>query len=197
MDPAGHVSDIALMLRVREGEEFAFASLHERYQRRVLNFFYGMSGNAHTANDLCQETFLRIWKVRKRYRATGSFAGYVFGIARMIWLEKRREQQKLWRLGIRQEPAQEDELVADRAGRPDVCAVRSEMQERILGALEDLPEEQRMVFVLRNIHGLSLEDIARALDCPVNTVRSRKILAVKKVRHVLERVFVSSLDRMI
>ncbi len=197
MEPAVQVSDIALMLQVREGSERAFTTLHERYQHRVLNFFYGMSGDAHTANDLCQETFLRIWRVRKRYNATGSFPGYLFSIARMIWLERCRAQRKIWRLGQCQDICEPWQMPADPADGPDIRAVRNEVQERILTALEELPEEQRMVFVMRNIHGLSLDDIAKALDCPVNTVRSRKILAVKKVRHVLSAVFSSKVDRTV
>jgi RNA polymerase sigma-70 factor, ECF subfamily len=194
LDP---VPDVALMLRVREGDESAFEVLHARYQHRMLNFFYGMCGNSHTANDLCQETFLRVWKVRKRYRATGPFAAYLFAIARIIWLERRREQQKVWRLGIQQGVEEGCGVAADAELGPAVLAARSEMQSHILHALNELPEEQRMVFVLRNIHGLSLEDIARSLDCPINTVRSRKILAVRKVRHLLEKIFVSHQDRMV
>lgn len=197
MEPAVQVSDIALMLQVREGSERAFETLHERYQHRVINFFYGMTADSHAANDLCQETFLRIWRVRKRYCATGAFPGYLFGIARMIWLERCRSQKKLWRLGMRQELNASWEIPANPAAGPDMCAVRSEVQEQILNALEELPEEQRMVFIMRNIHGLSIEDIAKALDCPVNTVRSRKILAVKKVRHVLSAVFTSKVDRTV
>ena len=190
-------SDVALMLAVRRGEECAFEVLHERYQHRLLNFFFGMCGNAHMANDLCQETFLRVWRVRKRYRATGSFAGYLFGIARLIWLESCRVLAKERRLGIRRNLEEGPELAAGREGRPDVCAVRSEAQERILAALAELPEEQRMVFVMRNIKGLPLDAIASALDCPLNTVRSRKILAVKKLRYLLSGQFVSRLDRVL
>ena len=195
MKPTAPIPDVALMLKVREGDESAFEALHERYQHKVLNFFYGMSRNMHMANDLCQETFLRVWKVRKRYRATGAFPAYLFGIARMIWLEGQREQRKLWRLGAAEELDLERGLAADPACHPDRCAARSEIHERIMSALDELPEAQRMVFVMRNIRGLSLEDIAAALDCPVNTVRSRKILAVKKLRHLLSNVFVSSLER--
>ncbi|MBP8128819.1 MAG: sigma-70 family RNA polymerase sigma factor [Candidatus Hydrogenedentes bacterium] len=183
------VADIALMARVRLGDESAFEELHRRYQRRVLAFFFGMAGDSHAANDLCQETFLRIWKVRRRYRATGAFPGYLFGIARMVWLERCREQRKVLRLGQR-EPLDEYPL-SDPAPHPDDRAARSEASRRIGEAIEALPDEQRMVFVMRALRGLSLEDIAAALDCPINTVRSRKILAVKKLRHALAPLFAS------
>lgn len=185
MDETTQRDDIVLMMRVRAGDESAFSVLFERYQRPLLSFFYGLSRNNSITKDLCQETFLRVWKIRKRYRATGTFPAYLFGVARLIWLESCRQQQKTWRLGARQDESRLEELTADATACPAHLASRSELHGFIHAALDELPEEQRMVFVLRSIEGLSLEDIASILDCPVNTVRSRKILAVKKLRHLL------------
>lgn len=188
MEVSANRDDIALMMRVRDGDESAFEALFNRHNRPLLSFFYGLSRNDSHARDLCQETFLRVWKIRKRYRATGSFPAYLFGIARMIWLEFCRQQDKTWRLGARQGEDSLHDLEADPAGCPAFQANRAELHDYIHAALEELPEEQRLVFVLRSIEGLSLEDIAAILDCPINTVRSRKILAVKKLRHLLASV---------
>lgn len=183
-------SDITLMLQVKRGDESAFALLHRRYQQKVIAFFWGLSHDAQQANDLCQETFLRIWMVRKRYRAVASFPGYLFGIARMIWLERYRRMQRESRLG---RPCTLDCLEYDleHATRPnqDDPAASHELTQSFWKALEQLPEEQRMVFVMRNIEGLALGDIAAALDCPLNTVRSRKMLAVNKLRNLLHDVY--------
>ncbi len=181
--------DTQLMLRVRSDNERAFGELHARYQRKLLAFFYGMSKNTQTANDLCQETFLRVWKVRRRYRASGPFGGYLFGIARMIWLESCRSEQRVWRLGQRVSEEESTARVIAPGFQPDRQAERGELEQRLFDALEALPEEQRMVFVMRSIEGLSLEEIASALDCPLNTVRSRRILAVKRLRHLLASVY--------
>jgi RNA polymerase sigma-70 factor (ECF subfamily) len=188
MDVPAQNDDVVLMMRVRGGDACAFETLFNRYQRPLLNFFHGLSRNPCTARDLAQETFLRVWKIRKRYRASGSFPAYLFGVARMIWLESCRQEQKAWRLGARQGEECLGHLEADNAGCPAWQASRSELHGHLYAALEELPEEQRMVFVLRSIDGLSLEDIAAALDCPINTVRSRKILAVKKLRHLLASI---------
>lgn len=195
IEAGDQTTDIALMLRVREGDDAAFEELHHRYQRKLLNFFYALSGDTHAASELCQEVFLRVWKVRKRYRASGSFPGYLFGVARMIWFERRREERKCWGLGVRQIFDIEAEPAAGLGSRPDTSASRLEMEGCIREALAALPEEQRMVFIMRSIQGFSLEYIAEALDCPLNTVRSRKILAVKKMREMLSRVFASAWDR--
>jgi len=180
--------DIRLMLLVRSGDERAFEELHTRYQRKVLSFFHGMGRNAQSANDLCQETFLRVWKVRRRYRASGPFAGYLFGVARMIWFESRRAEQRVWRLGQRVDGEESTDRLEAPDWRPDRRAERGELEQRLFAALDELPEEQRMVFVMRNIEGLSLDEIASALDCPLNTVRSRRILAIKRLRRLLAAV---------
>ena len=189
MDKVTADENIALMMRVRGGDESAFEILFNRFQRPLLNFFYGLSRNSGLARDLAQETFLRVWKIRKRYQASGTFQAYLFGIGRMIWLEWCRREQKSWRLGQRQGEERLQELAGGVADCPAYQANRAELSAQIHDALEQLPEEQRLVFVLRSIDGLSLDDIANILDCPVNTVRSRKILAVKKLRHLLAPLF--------
>ena len=188
MEVPAQNDDVVLMMRVRSGDESAFEALFNRYQRPLLNFFHGLSRNPCAARDLAQETFLRVWKIRKRYRASGSFPAYLFGVARMIWRESCRQEQKTWRLGARQDEESLSHLKADDTGCPAWQASRAELHRYLYAALDELPEEQRVVFILRSIDGLALEDIAGILDCPINTVRSRKILAVKKLRHLLESI---------
>ncbi len=181
-------SDTELMMLVSGEDESAFAEIYRRYNRRLVNFFYALTRDSHAAEDLSHETFARIWHFRRRYAATGSFASYVFAFARFIWLERRRELAKLWKLGTLEPLDGTDTLPGDPSQRPDECAARSEMDEYLWQALEQLPEEQRTVFVMRVLQRMSLEDIASAMNCPVNTVRSRKLLALKKMRLLLKRV---------
>lgn len=175
-----------LMLRVRDGDTSAFSLLYDEHHRRVLNFFYGLSTDAQLAKDLCQETFLRIWTFRTRYAATGSFVAYILTFARYVWLEQCRELSKRNRLGGRSGSDESLEQVpAGPSARPDNSAISVELGSHIVDALERLPEDQRMVFVLRVVEGLSAEETASVMQCPVNTVRSRKILALKKLRKSL------------
>jgi RNA polymerase sigma factor (sigma-70 family) len=73
---------------------------------------------------------------------------------------------------------------------PDEQARLSELDDRIFAALDNLPEEQRMAFILRTVEDMSLEDIAVVMQCPVNTVRSRRLLAIKRLREVLRGLLV-------
>ncbi|HIJ65488.1 MAG TPA: sigma-70 family RNA polymerase sigma factor [Candidatus Hydrogenedentes bacterium] len=186
--PSQQPDDVSLMVRVRSDDEDAFAELYRRHHRRVAGFFYGLSGDPQVAGDLRQETFLRIWRFRKRYAATGSFKAYVFSFARNIWLENCREIRRRRRLGELQafEP---ESAPAGPSFRPDTVAARAELEGHILGALDKLPEDQRMAFVLRIVDGLSIGDIATIMQCPVNTVRSRKLLAIKKLRETLRKTY--------
>jgi RNA polymerase sigma-70 factor (ECF subfamily) len=190
---AGHsafaeMPDTDVMVRVQWGSEVAFSELHRRYFRRLLDFFYGMSRDAQRAEDLCQETFLRLWQLRVRYTVSGSFAAYVFTVARHIWQEQCRTRRREARL-----EAQGAEVETVRSllqPSPDELAHRAELDARIFAALDALPEEQRMAFVLRTVQGLSLDDIATIMQCPVNTVRSRRLLAITRLREVLRGMMV-------
>ncbi len=185
-------ADVALMLEVRVGCERSFAELYRRYHRRVQDFFYGLTRDRQTSADLCQETFLRIWRVRGRYAATGSFPSYLFTFARNIWLEHRRTVRKTQRLGtLDSSDTSWNLLCSPETHAPDSTAGRNELRAHLFAALDALPEEQRMVFVLRNIDGLALEEIASVMQCPVNTVRSRKLLAQKKIREWLRERMVT------
>lgn len=190
--PDEQAPDVALMMRVCQGDEESFAQLYAGYHRAVLDFFYGLARDPFEAGELCQETFLRIWRVRRKYRATGAFPAYLFAFARNIWLERCRERRKQYRLGFASSLDDHVGGLADNpSAHPDAAASRSELRDRLFEALDELPEAQRMVFMLRNVEGLSLEEIAAIMQCPVNTVRSRRILAVGKLRKALERVFAS------
>lgn len=186
--PHADRSDTGLMERVRDDDTRAFETLYGRHHRKVLNFFYGMSRDTQVASDLCQETFLRIWKLRKRYNASGSFLAYLFTFARNVWLEKCRDYTRNQKFADwTRRNAEEKWGMGAPTPAPDEAAARSELGDTIGDALQSLPEEQRMVVVLRMIKGLSLDEVAAALHCPVNTVRSRKILAMKKLRTVLNQ----------
>ncbi len=185
----GDITDVSLMRRVCEGDADAFSTLYRRHFRKVLDFFYAMSRDRVFSEDLCQETFLRLWRLRERYTPSGSFPAYLFTVARFVWMERRTE---VFRRGALR-PLGEDEgcgMATLSENGPDVLAERSELSRRIADAVAALPEEQRMAFVLRTVQGLTLEEIASAMACPVNTVRSRKLLAFKKLRETLRGLLV-------
>ena len=124
---------------------------------------------------------------RRRYAATGRFKAYLYTFARHIWLEQCRRVRKERMLGLASDIDDYfDSLAAPASGEPDGMAVRAESRASIEAALDELPEEQRLAFTLRYMQGLTPEEIARVMDCPVNTVRSRKLAALRKLRELLQ-----------
>ena len=179
------------MLRVQWGSESAFAELYERYYRRFLNFFFGMARDIQLSEDLCHETFMRIWQLRARYSPSGSFGAYAFTVARHIWLEQCRRTRRQLRLASPFAVETRDAFsVSSEHAAPDELAHRSDVGHQVFAALEKLPEEQRMAFILRTVEGLSLEEAAAVMQCPVNTVRSRRLLAIRRLRELLQGIFV-------
>ena len=183
------MSDSDLMLRVQLGNERAFATLYRRHYRALLDFFYAMSRNTQSAEDLCHETFLRLWRLRLRYQPIGSFRAYLFSIARNIWMESFRTTMRDRRLGVVQ-PMEEIERIRGTDRLPDEAAQNAELMDQITTALDQLPDEQRMAFVLRTVQGLSLEEISSVMRCPLNTVRSRRLLAIRRLRDALRGILV-------
>ncbi len=182
-------SAIALMLRVRDNDQAAFGLLYDRFGQRVHSFFYGLCGDATASKDLTQETFLRIWKFRARYAATGSLLAYLLTFARFVWLEHCRSLRRHGRLPNSPVDELMESLTSLPNTQPDACASRSELAGKIHDALRVLPEEQRLAFVLQSMEGLTAEEAASVMQCPVHTARSRKILAVKKLRLALREVW--------
>ncbi|MBI5092740.1 MAG: RNA polymerase sigma factor [Candidatus Hydrogenedentes bacterium] len=188
--PQHDIPDAALMLRVGRGDGDAFAVLYHRHYRKLLDFFYAMSGSASTAEDLCQECFLRVWRLRERYAPTGSVVGYLFTIGRYVWYEQRPKIYRDQRVKSLSEAQVNGFDATDSRALPDALASRVEIEEAILKAVAGLTEDQRMAFLLRTIQGLPLEEIARVMACPVNTVRSRKLSAMKRLREALRGLLV-------
>ena len=165
--------DFALMAQVRAGREDAFRALVERHRRPVLNFFARM-GASHHGEDLAQETFVRLWNYRKKYKPSAKFTTFLYVLARHAWLDfvRRQIRFKLFTERYREEiPASTDGGLGQLRRKLDVQA-----------ALEKVPPKQREALVLAVHQGLAYEEIARILRIPVGTVKSRifNALAVLK-----------------
>lgn len=180
-------TDEELMGLVRNQDVSAFEELFGRYERRVFAFFYRLLWNAEDARDCTQETFMRLWRGRAMYTPTGKFTTYIFQIAKNHFLHER--EKKKHRIALQQ--SSDDELpgsaenliLADSASEQ---AVANELGAAISRAVAGLPELHRLVYVLSEEQRFSYKEIADVLGCPVGTVSSRKMEAVRKLRKLLE-----------
>ena len=193
MSPGARPPDLAaatdedLMVQVMEGSEGAFACLVDRYSQRVLNTIYRYIGDRQRAEDLAQEVFLRVHLHRRRYRPGGRFSAWLFTIAVNLAkneIRSRSRHKGTTSLEHLQEISGDAELaLVDRSRRPDRHAEQVELQAAVSEAVAELPESYREAVVLRDLDGLSYEEIGEILDIPGGTVRSR----INRARHLLKK----------
>ncbi len=165
--------DIPFMLEVAAGSEVAFAQLIHRHQNGLLNFFVRM-GVYNDAEDLVQETFVRVWKVRGRYRPTAKFSTFLHVLARNVWADRGRKMKRYDRL---EGSLKTDAEIGGGVSEP-VSPERLDVQE----ALNRLSPKLREVIVLNVYQGFRYQEIADVLDIPLGTVKSRINIAIQELR---------------
>lgn len=170
-------SDIELMQRTRDGDTDAFAELVRRHQNPLVNFFRRL-GVHNDAEDLTQETFVRLFRYRERYRATAKLTTFLYLLARQTridWLRKhKRRQEFAERLRDQAEVERQD------GHGHDVILADAE------AALNRLPEGMREVVVLSLYQGMKYEEVGEVLGIPVGTVKSRMFNALRRIRKDLD-----------
>lgn len=167
--------DFALMARVREGSESAFRQLVERHQRPLLNFFARLGAFTH-GEDLAQETFLRLWNYRRKYKPAAKFTTFLYTLARHAWLDHLRRQNRFRLFTERYR----EEMPSSTDGGLGRMRKNLDIQE----ALERLTPKLRETVVLAVHQGLAYDEIAAVLRIPVGTVKSRIYNALSLLKEI-------------
>lgn len=169
--------------RLRAGEASAFEELVTAYQHRVFGVALRMLGNPAEAQDVAQEAFIRAHRALGEFRGDAKLSTWLYAITSRLCLNRLASgERRLVRQG-------EETLLrlADDRRRPDAALEQSELESALARAIAELPEERRIVVVLRDIEGLAYEEIAQALDLELGTVRSRLHRARADLKDKLER----------
>jgi len=178
--------DAGLMLRYRDGDAAAFSALYAEYKGPLYRYLLRHVRNAGAAADLFQEVWSRLVATRARYEPRAKFATFLFHIAHNCAVDYFRRD-----VNLRSEIAAQDldspllEPEVPEYQRPDRVAEFVEQQSALLAAVAALPHEQREAFLLREETGLSVEEIARVTDVPVETAKSRLRYAIRKLKKSL------------
>ena len=167
--------EAGLIRRCLAGDEKAYRELVEMYQGRVHSLAFRMLRRVEDAEDVTQETFVRMFRALDRYDPERSFGAWLFSIAARLSIDqiRRRKLQPLPMTGRDKDDEEYTIDVEDPSPRPDEAAARSEEERRTKALIDSLPPHYRVVVLLRHQQDLSYEEIAEALHLPLGTVKAR------------------------
>lgn len=180
-------TDEQLMARYAEGDLQAFDELYSRYERRLYNYLCRVTGRRDTASELLQDTFLRLHRERKRYRAGSPFRPWIYTIATNLWrseIRKRRTGEQALRREVA-DPAGSLPGVIDLAGDPEQQVLEARLLSDIRSAIEFLPDAQREVLLLSRYEHLSQMEIAQVLGVSVGAVKQRIFRGLSQLKEKL------------
>jgi RNA polymerase sigma factor (sigma-70 family) len=183
-DPSTEPSDETLMLNVLQGNQAAFNQLVRNWKQPLVNYFFRHLGQAETAEELTQEVFVRLWKVKK-YQVKARFSTWIYRLAHNILIDHWRKQGR--------SPQKWDayeallELSTTEAG-PEQLALEQETCLKIQTALRSLPNKQQEILVLSKFQDLKYSQIAEILNCPAEQVKVQVFRAVQNLGKKLKEV---------
>jgi RNA polymerase sigma-70 factor (ECF subfamily) len=187
--PAGPVTDEELVAKATAGDLESFNQLVSRWERPIYALAYRTLGREEEARDVVQEAFLRAFRGLKGFKGEAKFSSWLYRITLNLcrdWVRRER------RAPLVQVPEGVDPVdLADAEASPepsveDLVADR-EMSAAVAKAMAELPEEQRTAIMLKEYHGLTFQEIADQLNCPLSTVKTRLYQGLSVLRRRLER----------
>jgi len=192
-DDAG---DRVLMQRIAAGDTGAFEHLYAAYEKPVGQFLYRMCYDTALAEDCLQETFMRLWKAAPSWRGESKVSTFIFQIAKNLGLDaKEKATRERSRLGSGSGGDEDHPSstvlkdVPDPGGSPAYQMEGKELREAVRRALDELPEDQRLIVQLSQTEGLTYREVADILGVPLGTVKSRMAAAADTLRRKLIRHF--------
>jgi RNA polymerase sigma-70 factor (ECF subfamily) len=187
-------SDVAdegeLIIRARDGDEEAFGALVHMYYQRVYNIARGFVREPEEARDLAQQAWLKVWKKLDTFKGHSGFFTWLYRLVTFVCLDYLRKKKRLAETELKESLETHREAGAEPAPSATPNPVRAleaaEIRERFEQALDTLSPTQRTAIVLREVEGLSYEEIARAMRCSKGTVMSRIFYARRNLQRELE-----------
>ena len=187
-------SDEELVARSIGGDLDSFNQLVVRWERPIYALAYRVIGREEDARDVCQETFLRAFRALRGFKGQAKFSSWLYRITLTLcrdWIRRER------RAPTAQAPEGVDLVELAASGQVDVETVEDLVSRRLLGravarAMAGLPEDQRTAIILKEYHGLTFQEIADLLDCPLSTVKTRLYQGLSVLRRQLEAAGIQS-----
>lgn len=180
-----------LIRKAKNGDIHAFENLIENHRKRVYNIAFKMLHNQEDAYDITQEVFIRVFKSMKGFREEASFSTWIYRITKNACLDELRKRKNKATVSMDEDLETEDgtikRQVEDCSPGPDALYESMELRDIVRTAIELLSDEHKFVIILRDLQGFSYEEIAKVLECPEGTVKSRINRARKALKEILQR----------
>jgi RNA polymerase sigma-70 factor (ECF subfamily) len=181
-------TDEELVARSIRGDSESFNELILRWERPIYALAYRTIGREEEARDVCQETFLRAFRALPAFRGQAKFSSWLYRIALNLcrdWMRKER------RAPIAQLPEDVDLMDLAAAAEPgesiEDLVARKDLSRRVEQAMAKLPEEQRTAIILKEYHGMTFQEIADLVGCPLSTVKTRLYQGLTVLRRELAK----------
>ncbi len=168
-----------LIQRAKRGDKHAYEELVHAYQGIAFRTAYVIAGNGADAEEAAQDGFVKAWRALGRFRAVAPFRPWLLHIVANEARNRRRSAGRRVQLALR---AAAEEPSGGAAPSPEAALLSGEVRQRLVAAVNDLPEDQRTVISLRYFVGLSEAEVGEALGLPSGTVKSRTSRALERLR---------------
>ena len=176
--------EAAIVRRVLDGDVNAFETLVREYEKNVYNIALRMVNNSEDASDMTQEAFIKAYNSLPNFRGDSKFSVWLYRIVSNVCLDFLRSKSRKPTLSLSMEDHDGEETqldIADESQSPELLLERSLTRDAVRRGLDALPPDYRQILLLREIQGLSYDEISLALDLEVGTVKSRIFRARKKL----------------
>jgi len=179
-------TDEELVARSKTGDMDSFNQLVKRWERPIFALAYRTLGREEDARDVTQETFLRAFRALSGFKGDAKFSSWLYRIALNLCRDWMRKERRAPLVAV-PEGVDVEQLAADRGPVETVedLAARSELSREVARAMESLPAEQRQAIILKEYHGLTFQEIADLMKCPLSTVKTRVYQGLSTLRKQL------------
>ncbi len=182
-------TDDELIALHRSGDPEAFRTLVRRYLDPIYGFARRLTGDPIVADDIAQESFVKVWKTLDRYRLSGTFRAWVFAVARNTAIDHMRKKRSAVFSDFENAEGKNalTETLSDPDTLPETLIERAEDKKMLTAGLAELPDIDRQILTLHYTLDMTFEAIGRALKKPLNTVKSRHRRALERLREYFEK----------
>ena len=186
---AEQATDKELVERAQSGDKRAFDMLVLKYQHKIINLISRYLRNSNDVQDVAQEAFIKAYRALPRFRGDSAFYTWIYRIAintaknHLVSMGRRPPASDIDAMDAE---LYEDNMNIRENATPERLLLKDEIEKVVFSAMDDLPDDLRTAITLRELEGLSYEEIAEAMECPVGTVRSRIFRARDAINSKIE-----------